>query len=117
MLEFVKNKLSDEYRYRCENKQMTPNTCETAYKLTNKANKNKKCCNFCKRVNHTTDECYHLKNKNQQNNYARNEWNKSRAYSNSNNLRNNETSHKNNHNNPRESSNFCLGSKEKQMII
>lgn len=54
---------------------MTPNTCETAYKLTNKSNKSKKYCNFCQRQNHTRSECYHLNNK-KQNNYATNDWNK-----------------------------------------
>lgn len=59
-LEFVKKELTDEFRHRCENKNATSNTRDTAYKVLSRA---KKYCNYCKRENHVRSECYYLKNK------------------------------------------------------
>lgn len=45
-LEFVKSKLTDEFRHRCENKNTNSNTRETRYEVINKNNKAKKYCNY-----------------------------------------------------------------------
>lgn len=46
-LEFVKNKLTDKFSHRCENKNTTSNTREAAYEVINKSNKTKKYYNYC----------------------------------------------------------------------
>lgn len=109
-LEFVKNKLIDEFRHRQENKNTNSSARETAYKVFNKNTKTKKFCNFCKRDNPVRSECYYLKNRNS-GNYGKNECSKNKQLNNSNNLKNNGSNQRTAHNNPKESSNFCFGSK------
>lgn len=61
LLEFVKNKLTDEHHHRCENRNVSSNLREAAYKVINRNNKPKRHYTHCRRGNHDKSKFYYLK--------------------------------------------------------
>lgn len=97
-LEFVKNKLIDEYTYRSESRNASSHSRERAYKVMNKNNKTKKFCTFCWRNNHCRSDCFQLESKVKKN-FLKNDYNRKKTYNNSNSYKNNVSSHKSYENN------------------
>lgn len=83
-IEFVKDKLLDEFSYSSKNKNSSSLNRGTAYKIVNKTNENKKYCSFWHRENHTRDNHYYLKSKeknlSQRNKHNRNKQNNNKIY-------------------------------------
>lgn len=109
ILEFIKNKIMDECRHRCDSCNVASNSCDSTYKVVNKNTKGRKFWNFCKRGNHNRSECFYLKNKTP-NNLHKNDPNRNKLNNNLNSFKNNSRNYRTNQSNSGNATNFCFES-------